>query len=182
MLPPDLYRLMESFLTQPLFLGDLDAAPLVHPSAALACVNREARALFGFRAKTDLTRICVSGPELLFKNWLRLDEVVHCHVGVSDSLGRILLRLLKQWRLPAHFFSCDLDMRAPPPDVVHISVNLGIHELIIIIDDYLRYPYEQYICKLLKQNYTAELHKIYAHSCILLRDSFDGQVLLLDAV
>jgi hypothetical protein len=182
MLPPDLYRLVESYLTQPLRIGAIDSTSLFHPSAALACVNHEAHQLFGYQPLVETTRVYVTGPDLLFKNWLRLDEIVHCPVMVGDSLGCILLRLLKQWRLPAHFFSCDLDMWAPPPATVHLSVNLGIHELIIIIDDYLRYPYEQYICKLLKQNYTAELHKIYAHSCILLRDSFDGQVLLLDAV
>ena len=181
MLPPELFHIVNGFLTQPLSLKDIDTSPLFHPSAALACVNRESRDLVGFRSRVGTTRICVSGPDLLFKNWLRLDEVVHCQID-GDCLGRILLMLLKQWRLPAHFFRCDLDMRAPPPAIVHLTVDLASSELIIIIDDYLRFPYEQYICKLLKQNYTAELHKIYAHSCILLRDSFDGQVLLLDAV
>jgi len=181
MLPPELLRTIHAFLTKPLALAELSAETVQNPGAAWACTDRQARDAVGICASTTTTVVTVAGPPLLFQNWLRLEPRTECQVLVGECLGHVLLKLCSAWGLPPTFFVCGLDMRAPAPQQVHLDVDLKPSELIVIVDDYLRFPYEQYISKFLKETYVTELRKMY-EPYILLRDTCDGQVLLLDAI
>jgi hypothetical protein len=182
MLPPELLRLVGAFLTQHLSLQELTPETLCNPSAALACTHKTARDAVGFRSRLSQTTVIVTGPDRLFKNWLRIEPQTDSDVLQGECVGHVMQKLLLAWMLPPSFFACGLDMRAPVPRHVHVAVDLAPLELIVIVDNYLRFPYEKFISKLHKHSYTAELRKMFPAESILLRDSFDGQVLLLDAV
>jgi len=208
-LPPELLRIVMSFLRRPVPLSALRRASLHCPSAALACVNRAIHSALGFRRGPYKVTVIVCAPTILFENWKQLRKETICS-GHTECVGVLLRRLfLKTWRLPPSFFKCALDMRDAATAVVQVELHLAPTEVLVIVDDYLtqnqfvidwffildtyayngrqnsaalRPMFTQFIFKLSNDPYESELRTLMPPNAVLMKHDREDQIILVDAV